>query len=304
DWANQFWDWANQIQITGGGVQSQLPPPPPPLPPSTASEELQKSAIPGSSDGGAVFACSMVNRYPIALGRGRTDSAHFLQTADKADDRSPAMAAEDVRPDPLRASNMAKDDLHGLTLELDGVQPAPFQLAGADGQKEKRHTRSERPTFAEPLVLPVSSQPSDPAPQSPPPAAKPRPRRMSTLGGRGRGKHEARSQVLKSRVSAMFEECIEIANYRLVKAKLETQAQIQQPTARSIASAWPGSVPALQRLLPLKPSQEEVALEPRKVTKIRQTTLPLQRIEIPVGRSRLLDGVQFLQSGDDLGAND
>ena len=72
------------------------------------------------------------------------------------------MAAEDVRPDPLRASNMAKDDLHGLTLELDGVQPAPFQLAGADGQKEKRHTRSERPTFAEPLVLPVSSQPSDP----------------------------------------------------------------------------------------------------------------------------------------------
>ena len=60
------------------------------------------------------------------------------------------MAAEDVRPDPLRASNMAKDDLHGLTLELDGVLPAPFQLAGASGHKEKRHARSERPTFAEP----------------------------------------------------------------------------------------------------------------------------------------------------------
>ena len=69
------------------------------------------------------------------------------------------MAAEDVRPDPLRASNsnVAKDHLHGLTLELDGVLPAPFQLAGANGPKEKRHARSERPTFAEPLVLPVSS---------------------------------------------------------------------------------------------------------------------------------------------------
>eukprot|EP00439_Symbiodinium_sp_Y106_P081879 s56_g21.t1 len=192
------------------------------------------------------------------------------------------MAAEDVRPDPLRASNsnVAKDHLHGLTLELDGVLPAPFQLAGANGPKEKRHARSERPTFAEPLVLPVSSQPSDPAPLSPPAVAKPRPRRMSALGGRGRGKHEARTQVLKSRVSAMFEECIEIANYRLVKTKLETQAQIQQPMARSIASAWPGSVPALQRLLPLKPSQDEVVLEPRgKVTKNRQITLPLQRIE-------------------------
>ena len=33
-------------------------------------------------------------------------------------------------------------------------------------------------------------------------------------------------------------------------------------------------------------------------------TPKLHRIEIPVGRSRLLDGVQFLQSGDDLGAND
>jgi len=103
----------------------------------------------------------------------------------------------------------------------------------------------------------------------------------------------------------MFEECIEIANYRLVKTKLETQAQIQQPMARSIASAWPGSVPALQRLLPLKPSQDEVVLEPRgKVTKNRQITLPLQRIEIPTGRTRLLDGLRVLQGGDGLATND
>ena len=132
----------------------------------------------------------------------------------------PRPAQSEVRPDPLRQAVLAKDEGH-LTLELEDVLPAPFQLEDIHthtSQSERKN--AERVTIeAEPILA------NDPAASDLHAQPKPRPRRMSALG-KTRSKNEAKAQVLRSRVTAIFDECMQIANYRLVTTRLQAQFQL------------------------------------------------------------------------------